>query len=70
MKLTIWIDPEWQDHPTVQAWREQGHQITLLPLPRPDLILSRVAWRWDDDLWPYADLPLTATRKTKRKERS
>jgi len=65
--LTIFVDAQWNEHLSVQALREAGHDIKLLADDRGDLILSTKAWNWSDSMWPYLDIALKAARKDKPK---
>lgn len=73
--LTIWVDPQWMEHPKVKELSEKGHQIEDLlfhepdaphnDADRPDLILSPAAHAWDDTMWDYLEIALKAARKRK-----
>jgi hypothetical protein len=63
--LLIFVDTDWITHPVVQEWRAKGHVVESI-VGNPDLILSRRAWRWDDEQWPHAEVPLKAARKTRK----
>jgi hypothetical protein len=72
--LVIWVDDEWTNHPQVAEWQEKGHDVVPLQdvlaerpaFNPPDIILSRRAWRWDDEQWPHAEVPLKAARKARK----
>jgi hypothetical protein len=74
--LIIWVDEEWWDHPKIKELAEKGHELYELlchepnappgPADMPDLILSRVSWRWNDKMWDYLEEALKEARKVKR----
>ena len=73
--LLIWIDEAWMTHPKIAAWIEAGHLVYSIEAIAtnfgeglqytPDLILSKHAWQWHDDLWIHADLALKQARSVK-----
>ncbi len=65
--LTIHVDLEWDQHPSVIALREQGHTVNAWEPLGVDLIMSTKAWNWNDSMWPYLDIALKAARKDKPK---
>src|SRR5947209_15483960 len=65
--LIILVDAEWSEHPSVHTLREAGHTVGLTPEQPVDLMLSKVAWNWNDSMWPYLDVALKAARKDKPK---
>ena len=64
--LLILVAQQWLTHEKVQALAEQGHQIHAAP--EADLILSPAGWCWNDTMWPYLSVALTAARRAKREE--
>jgi hypothetical protein len=66
--LVIWVDPEFLDHEAVRGLADKGHAVVELPTTggKPDLILSRAAWNWDEGQWPYLEVALRAARVRKK----
>lgn len=68
--LLIMVDADWRTHPKVLELEAQGHLIvSWLENSQPDLTLSRSAWQWDDDRWPYLAMALKAARARKKATR-
>ena len=65
--LTIHVDLEWDQHPSIIALREQGHTVNAWEPLGVDLTISKKAWNWNDSMWPYLDVALKAARKDKPK---
>jgi hypothetical protein len=67
-KLTIWVDPEWEQHPQIVALAEQGHLIQSLSgvLLEGQIMLSKRAWNWSEHMWPYLEIALKQARKENR----
>lgn len=69
-RLVIYVDEEWIKRPEIRELEEKGHKIYLVPVmgnDKADLILSRAAWNWHDDMWPMLETALKAARKAKKK---
>lgn len=76
--LLIVVDDDWAEHPKVVELREKGHTIVrmsdfqrgdLRDAARPDMVLARIAWAWNDEVWKYLDTALKAARARKKKEK-
>lgn len=70
LRLTIIVDPEWENRPKVEELREKGHNILKLYDPMPHLILSKNAHMWSDEMWPLLDITLKAARQRKKGQES
>lgn len=65
LPLTLVVDPEFAHYPAIENLRAQGHEVSLLAGP-VDIVLSRAAFAWGPDMWPYLDQVLKAARKRRR----
>jgi hypothetical protein len=64
-RLLIIVDPEWATHPKVLELVEKGHTILQLE-SAPNLILSKSAHMWADDMWSLLPITLKAARARKK----
>jgi hypothetical protein len=75
-QLFIWVDEEWNDHPKLAELREMGHLVVVrgtYPIGKPDhfsvnpdLVLSKSAHMWSDEMWPLLDVTMKAARARKK----
>lgn len=67
--LVVGVPAEWSELPEVQALKDQGHHVNIVPLERYDLVLHPAAHGWTAEMFqgPYLKVALTAARK-RRKE--
>lgn len=64
-RLVIWVAPQWEHDPHVDALREKGHEIVPMALS-PDLILHPAGWgAWDASMWPYLEVAIKSARERK-----
>ena len=69
--LTILVDRDWLQHPTILALVEKGHTVHECPVR--ELILSRAAHYWDDTMFAkpaYLDTALKVARARKKEAKT
>jgi hypothetical protein len=76
--LLVVVDDEFVEHPKIFELERKGHTVASMSELRrgdlhnaqgPDLILSRAAWNWDDEMWRYLEVTLKAARQRKKEAR-